>query len=236
MKSLGIIGGMGPLATVDIYKKITEGTLAHSDAEHMHIYIDSNVNISDRTQAILQGTKGPVSELVSSAQKLESIGAEFLLMACNTAHYFYDDVVRSVSVPVLNMIEEAAQAVQDAGIKKIAVLATAGTLQSGLYTAALQKRNISVVLPTDLQEQSIMSVIYDCVKAANFNYDIASFINTLENLKEQGAEAFLLGCTELPHFFSYFGLEYPTFDSVSILAQKAILFAGYSLVPSISAQ
>lgn len=233
MKSLGIIGGMGPLATVDIYKKITELTLAHCDAGHMHIYIDSNTSIPDRTQAILSGKESPVSELVCSAQKLESIGADFLLMACNTAHYFYKQVADSVSIPVLHMIEEAAQAVQDAGVKKIAVLATVGTLQSGLYTRALEKRNISVIVPSESQEKTVMAAIYDCMKASNFKYDTSGFVVMLENLKEQGAEAFLLGCTELPSFFSYFNLEYPIFDSVAILAKKSILYAGYILVPEI---
>lgn len=234
MKSLGIIGGMGPLATVDMYRKITELTLAHCDAEHMHIYIDSNAGIPDRTQAILYGGKSPVDELISSAQKLESIGADFLLMACNTAHYFYNEVSQSVSIPILNMIEEAAQAVQDAGIKKVAVLATIGTLKSELYTDALQKRNISVVRPNEEQEKIIMGAIYDCVKASNFNYDTTKFVEMLENLKQQGAEAFLLGCTELPSFFSYFSLKYPLFDSSSILAKKAISFAGYQIVPDTS--
>lgn len=230
MKKLGIVGGMGPLATVDIYKKITELTFAHQDSEHMHIYIDSNTSIPDRTVAILENGPSPALQMIESAKKLEAMGADFLILACNTAHYFYDEVAASVSIPIINMIEETAHAVKDAGLKKVAILATSGVLESNLYSEALQQRGIATLVPSVQEQKYVMNAIYNCVKANDFSQDPAGFISVLKNLQEEGAEAFLLGCTELPVFFSYFQLDYPIFNSSKILAQKSILFAGYSLI------
>ena len=100
-KVIGILGGMGPLATADLFQKITLHTAASCDQDHPRVCIDSNTNISDRTAALLHGGADPVPEMVKSAQRLESIGADLLIMPCNTAHNFYDAVASSVSIPVL---------------------------------------------------------------------------------------------------------------------------------------
>ena len=101
---IGIIGGMGPLATCDLMQKIIEYTDADTDQEHVRICVDCNTNIPDRTAAILQGGKNPVPELVKSAKRLEAMGAQVLVMSCNTAHYFYEDMIPYLETPFLNMI------------------------------------------------------------------------------------------------------------------------------------
>ena len=106
--TIGIVGGMGPLATCDLFRKIIEVTEAGSDQEHVRVVIDSNTEIPDRTAAILAGGKDPVPELRKSASHLVSIGADLLIMPCNTAHYFYDQVAPTVEVPFLHMIRETA--------------------------------------------------------------------------------------------------------------------------------
>src|SRR5690554_1747344 len=103
MKSIGIIGGMGPLATCDLFGKIINNTNARIDQDHIHVYIDNNTEIPDRTAAILYGGKSPVAQLVRSAIKLESMGADALIMPCNTAHYFYDEVIKYVNIPMIHM-------------------------------------------------------------------------------------------------------------------------------------
>ena len=103
MKTIGIIGGMGPLATIDLYHRIVELTPARSDAEHIPTVIDSNTRIPDRTASILAGGESPVKELVRSAKRLEAAGADILLIACNTAHYYYDEVQAAAKTKVLNM-------------------------------------------------------------------------------------------------------------------------------------
>ncbi|MFR5602049.1 MAG: aspartate/glutamate racemase family protein, partial [Lachnospiraceae bacterium] len=99
---IGIIGGMGPLATCDLFDKMTRMTAATTDQEHVHIIIDSNTCIPDRTQAILHGGPSPVPEIKKSAKRLENMGASLLIMPCNTAHYFYDEICQDLSLPLLH--------------------------------------------------------------------------------------------------------------------------------------
>ena len=103
-KTIGIIGGMGPLATADLFEKIVGHTKAACDQEHLHVVIDSNTNIPDRTAALLHGGADPLPELVKSAGRLEKMGADVLIMPCNTAHNYYDGIAAAVSVPVLHMV------------------------------------------------------------------------------------------------------------------------------------
>ena len=121
-KVIGILGGMGPLATADLFQKITLHTAASCDQDHPRVCIDSNTNISDRTAALLHGGADPVPEMVKSAQRLESIGADLLIMPCNTAHNFYDAVASSVSIPVLHMIAITRDALKSRGAKRAGLL------------------------------------------------------------------------------------------------------------------
>jgi len=130
--NIGIIGGMGPLATADLFRKIICMTKAASDQEHIHIVIDNNTEIPDRTRAILYGGATPLPALARSALKLEVMGADLLLMACNTAHYFYDQMQPFIHVPMLHMPEETAFEVQRRGLTCVGLLATDGTCQTGI--------------------------------------------------------------------------------------------------------
>ena len=113
MKRLGIIGGMGPMATIDLYKKITDLTDAKKDQDHIHIIIDSYPQIEDRTAHIINGEKSPLPRLLESAKRLAAAGADALLMPCNTAHYFADDIQKEISVPLIHMIKCAAEAIKN---------------------------------------------------------------------------------------------------------------------------
>ena len=131
-KSIGILGGMGPLATVNLFKKIIELTDADCDQDNIRIYVDNNTSIPDRTAYILGKGSDPRAQLIVSAKKLEQIGADFIIMPCNTAHYFYDDIAAEINVPFLNMIEETLKnIVEQSCSKKIGLLATEGNLQFG---------------------------------------------------------------------------------------------------------
>ena len=130
-KSIGIIGGMGPMATVDLYRKIVENTDAACDNDHIRVYIDSNAAIPDRTAAILRGGPDPVPQMADSVRKLTACGADCLIMPCNTAHYFLPRLQSLTPVPFLSMLEAAADACRERFPGKTAgVLATRGTLES----------------------------------------------------------------------------------------------------------
>ena len=227
-KTLGILGGMGPAATVDLYEKIIRHTDADCDQAHLHVYIDSNSSIPDRTAAILSGTKAPLPALVDSAKKLEAMGAQVLLMACNTAHYFYDDILGHVNIPFLHMMEETASALASMDVHTAALLATDGVVQSGLYAKALGKAGIAMCLPDTAGQRAVMSLIYDCVKAGKDHWDLAPMQELANQLLAAGAEVLILGCTELPLAFSRFAdlAGYPTIDPTALLAKAAVRFAG----------
>lgn len=229
-KTIGVIGGMGPLATIDLYDKIVGHTGAACDGEHIHVIIDSNPAIPDRTAAILGRGVSPVPALAESARRLEAAGADFLVMPCNTAHYFYEDVCAATRLPVLHMLRLSALEVQKRGISKVALLATDGTVQSGIYARLFEEYGIPFVLPSTQAQKAVMDVSYRGVKAGRREYDVTSLRAALEALLQSGAEAFVLGCTELPLAFARYGLDYPALDPTDILARAAVVQAGYRLV------
>jgi aspartate racemase len=229
-KSIGIIGGMGALATCDLFKKIIDMTDAKSDQEHIHIYVDCNTNIPDRTKAILQGGKDPVPEMVRSGVRLQSMGADVLVMPCNTAHYFYDKITPFFDIPLLNMLKETAKEIKKRKIRKIGLLATDGTIQSGVYHKALTDIGIDLVIPSPMQQTSVMDIIYNGVKASNRNININEFYGAIDKLFEKGAEVLVLGCTELPVAFKMFHIDRPAIDPTSVLAEAAIRFIDMPLL------
>lgn len=228
-KVLGIIGGMGPLATADLFYKIILLTEASSDSEHIHIFVDSNPKIPDRTEAVINGSDEPLEFMVESAQNLEKIGADILLMPCNTSHAFYKSLCEKVKVPIINMIDEVAKQLSTTNLRKVGLLATDGTLYARLYETALDKYNIETIHPSSSGQNEIMQMIYNGVKAGENNYDTASIEHELFKLVDRGAQTLILGCTELPVAFRKYGITYPYVDPTVILAKAAIKEAGYMI-------
>jgi len=225
-KVIGIIGGMGPLATADLFQKIILHTEAASDQEHLHVLIDSNTNIPDRTAALLRGGADPTPEMTASARRLEQAGAQVLIMPCNTAHGFYDAVSASVRVPVLHMIALTRDALLAAGVARAGLLATDGTVQTGIYQRVFGGSGVELLLPGREEQAAVMDVIYRGVKAGDLSHDVTAFRAVCESLLERGAERLILGCTELPLAFELYHLDYPAADPTLELALGAIRFAG----------
>lgn len=225
-KVIGILGGMGPLATADLFQKITLHTAASCDQEHPRVCIDSNTNIADRTAALLHGGADPRPEMIKSARRLESIGADLLIMPCNTAHNFYDDVAASVNIPVLHMIALTRDALKAKGVKCAGLLATDGTVQTGIYQRTFSGSGIDLLVPEGDDQAAVMDIIYNGVKAGDMNHDVTAFRKTCESLIARGAEVLILGCTELPPAFDIYHLTYPSVDPTLELALGAIRAAG----------
>ena len=227
-QAIGIIGGMGPMATLDLFGKIIANTDAHTDAEHIRVYIDCHTGIPDRTQAILNGGESPVPYLWESAEKLAAMGAGFLLIPCNTSHYYYKQICEGSPVPVMNMVEETAKELAKDGVTKVGLLATDGTCRSGVYQAALAAYGIESLCPNEAEQREVMRLIYDGVKADAPSFDTEQLAAMIDRLKAEGAQRILLGCTELPLGFDRYGLSRKdTVDPALILARAAIRKAGY---------
>jgi len=227
MKTVGIIGGMGPLATVDLYRRIVLRTKALKDQDHIHVVIDSNTNIPDRTKAILANGEDPTVELIKSAKMLEASGADFLIMPCNTAHYFIDVIKENVHIPFCNMLEETVNYTNDKYGEYITVgiMATDGTIKSKIYEDYFKKLGIKTVIPEETQEK-IMKFIYEVIKSGRYDEGTELFYDCVSELKEKGANAFLLGCTELSSAQYLFNFEGPFINPIEVLTEASIKFAG----------
>jgi len=224
-KVVGILGGMGPEATVDIFQKILRFTNAKRDQDHLHIIIDNNPKIPDRTESIKSGDRKIVSALKETAENIERAGADFIIMPCNTAHYFLDEIKSAVKIPIINMIEETVLKVYESRISPVGILATIGTLQTGLYQKELEKNDIPFILPDPLSQEIIMDAIIN-IKAGYDKKSIAKILyRESKKLKKRGAKAFILGCTEIPLAFPFERINRPVFDASTILARKAVDFA-----------
>lgn len=229
-KTIGIIGGMGPLATADLFEKIVGHTKAACDQEHLHVVIDSNTNIPDRTAALLHGGADPLPELTGSARRLEAMGADVLIMPCNTAHNYYDGISAAVSVPVLHMVRLTAQALVERGVKKAGLLATDGTVRTGIYQKSFAGSGVELLTPDEAGQRAVMEMIYQGVKAGDMAFDAKPARQAMERLLAAGAEVLILGCTELPLAITQYGIRLPATDPTLELALAAIRQAGAEAV------
>ena len=227
-KTVGIIGGMGPGATALLFQKLIDHTDAKVDADHIHIVIDNRPSIPDRTSAILKGENTPAKYICESGKKLEEYGAELIAIPCNTSHYFYPYIQSQLGIPVIHMLEETAKECKMLGFDTVGVLATTGTKKTEIYDRALEKYGIKAIYPDQEGQELLMSLIYDYVKAGKVA-EGSMFLEQLKKMSVQGAQAFVLGCTELPMVFQDgdFGIKF--IDSLDVLAKRTVEMAGYPL-------
>lgn len=223
-KTIGIIGGMGPKATCDLMEKIIKLSDAHKDQDYVRICVDCNTNIPDRTQAILDGGADPLPELVKSGIRLQDMGSDVLIMPCNTAHYYYDKLIPFFEIPILHMPVETAKLLEKENTNVVGVLATDGTIKSGVYETALKQHNIEAVYPEEKEQKRIMSLIYECIKSGKNNVDDYHLSKIIELLYEKGAEKIILGCTELPIAFGLAKVNGNFVDPTEILAYSALRY------------
>ena len=228
-KTIGILGGMGPLATADLMTKIVTMTKADSDQEHVRVFVDCNTAIPDRTGAILHGGKDPVPEMTSALRNLERCGADCIIMPCNTAHYFLPRLQSLTTLPILHMPKISARRCADLYPgRKVCVLATTGTLSVGLYDTALREAGVPYLVPDEPEQQILMHLIYDVVKASlPLEPEEPVWQDLLNSLRAKGAEVFLLACTELPILAGSLHAPGPFIDPTAELARAAILYCGY---------
>ena len=226
-KVIGIIGGMGPRATADLFIKIINNTKADADQEHLHILIDNNTDIPDRTANILIGSDAPLKPMAEAAARLEAQGADLLIMPCNTAHHYYAGLCEKTALPVLNMPELTAKTCQERGICCAALLATEGCIKSCIYDPYFEARGIRLLKPSAEGIRALMHLIYDEVKAGKTPHPELLYPE-MQRLKEEGAEVFLLACTELPLAFNE-STPFSCVDPTRVLARAAVLAAGGQL-------
>ena len=226
---LGILGGMGPLATAVFYRKVVELTKAQTDADHIETVIYSNPGIPDRTSFITgQGGEDPYPLIRESAIKLARMGADVIAVPCVTSGFWSEELSRDVEIPVLNGIKETAERLKAQGIKKAGILATEGTLTGGFLTRVFNACGIDVILPDEKDRQITTELIYDSVKAGT-SCDKNILLTLRDDLLAAGAETVVAGCTELSCIRDELGVSEGFIDILDVLAEEAILMAGGEL-------
>jgi aspartate racemase len=227
-KIIGILGGMGPEATIDLYTKIVKGTKVKRDQDHLRILVDNNPKIPDRTLAIKKKGPSPLPQLIRSAKILEKAGADFIIIPCVTAHHYFKPLQERIRIPILHLIEISVQYLKTKWkrISKVGLLATTGTIQTGLFQKAFSHTGIEVVVPDpEIQEYWVMEAIYgkQGIKVMGPSENSKRLIlKASERLVRLGAQAIIAGCTEVPLVLKEGDLLVPVIDPISILAKTAI--------------
>ena len=226
MRTLGVIGGLGPIATAHFMELIIRMTEAQTDQEHLDMIIYNRPSIPDRTGYILDPSRpNPLPEMIRVGNALAQQGATLIAIPCMTAHYFHRDLARYIETPIVHAIHETAVHLKKHGITRAGIMATDGTIRSKLFQQELLKHGITPVIPGAEGQKCVMSVIYDDIKA-NRPAGMDKFDRAAWELRDAGAQAIILGCTEL----SLVKRDYPIgagyLDAMEVLARRCVLECG----------
>lgn len=223
-KVLGVIGGMGPLATQLFYKMVIEHTDARKDQEHINMVILNHATMPDRTEAIIEGRLDELLErLKEDADILEKSGADYIAIPCNTCHVLIDELQAQTSLPVINMIQAAVREVLQSHGKgaRAGIMATDGTIKTGLYQKECEARGIIPLKPSPENQKLVMKIIYDGVKDGSpIDYD--DFEKVEQELRELGCDCVIMACTELSYFKEQYQLSDYFVDPMGAMATEAI--------------
>jgi aspartate racemase len=227
-KTLGVVGGMGPAASLLFYDMIIKHTAASCDQQHIDMIILNHASMPERTQALREGRRDELlAKLVHDAQMLEKCGADGFVITCNTSHALAEEIQAAVSIPLISIIAEAARECADSHRPgaKIAVLATDGAIGSGIYQKELEHRGLGAYIPTPEAQRWVNKIIFDGVKGGG-KLSLDDFKPVEEELISAGCDGAIMGCTELSVFKEHFKLPDFYLDAMLSLAKRAIEFAG----------
>lgn len=228
---LGVIGGLGPMATAYYLELVVRMTDAKRDQDHPEIMVMDIPTIPDRTAYILgKSEEDPVGPMVQLGKQLKSLGATVLATPCVTAHYFHEALQQGSGLPVIHVIQKTAQLLRSEGVGCVGLMATDGTVESGIFQKELEAAGISVVLPDEQGQRGVMTIIYDQVKAG-IPADLQLFHGICGQLWRQGAQVVILGCTELSLLKKQADLGDGILDVLDVLAKESVIACGKPVKP-----
>ncbi len=231
MAFLGVIGGLGPMATAYFMELVTSMTDADCDQAHMRMLVYSVPDTPDRTSFILgRSQASPLPNMLEAGLTLKSCGADVIAVPCMTAHYFHRELESAIGLRILNAIEECAALLQKHGVTNAGLMATEGTVQTGLFQKELAKRGIAATVPGSEGQRAVTSLIFDDVKRGR-PPDMDSFRSVKDELRQKGAEVILLGCTELSVIKRDYDVGEGVLDAMEVLAGTAVTVCGRKLPP-----
>ena len=228
---LGVIGGLGPLATAHFLELTTRMTDAATEQQNLDMIVYNFPSIPDRTGYILgSNLKSPLPGLLWAGRCLAQQGVERIAIPCVTAHFFYEELTGALPVPVIHGVRETARYLKDRGIGAAGILATDGTIVSGLFARELSHMGIHPVIPSAPRQKDVMKLIYRDIKKGN-PPDMEIFHAASEDLRKKGAEALILGCTELSLIKKDYTLGPGYLDAMEVLARQSLLHCGKGIKP-----
>lgn len=230
-KALGVIGGMGPLATQLFYKMVIENTEAHKDQDHINMVILNHATMPDRTEAIMTDTLDDLLErLEEDADLLEKCGADFIAIPCNTCHVLIDRLQEHTSLPIINMIKAAVKKIKatyGTGAR-VGIMATDGTVKMGLYQKECEAQGLIPVIPTSENQKLVMKIIYDGIKDGE-PIDYSDFETIERQFQAEQCDCVIMACTELSCFKEMYNLPDYYVDAMEEMAEEAILLCDKQL-------
>lgn len=225
--TIGVLGGMGPDATLDFFARLLAADPGAKDQDRIRVLIDNNPGVPDRNEAIAGRGASPGPVLASMARGLELSGADFLVMPCNAAHAFANDIVAAVSVPFLSIIEETARETLRVvpGLTRVGVLAAAGSLDASLYPRALGAHGVEALEPVGESRTLFMELLYRIKRGDIGEQTRRAMAGLAGQLIDRGAQAVIAGCTEVPLVLDPADIDRPLVNSTAVLARAAVAFA-----------
>lgn len=227
---VGVLGGMGPLATIDFLSKLVAATPADTDQDHVPVIVSAIPQVPDRTRAFRGEGPSPLSAMISSARRLKAAGAGLAVIACNTAHLWFDDIEDALGLPMIHLVDAAIEdAIGLAGAGgRIGLLGTDATLASGLYVnraAATGLTPVHWLLPTAGEMIDLVAPGIDAVKSGDLATGRELLAGAALRLKGRGADAVILGCTEIPVVLNGLNAPVPVIDATAALAKRAVAWS-----------
>ncbi len=229
-KRLGILGGMGSEATEVFFKRIIDHTKVENDREHLDIFIYNHASLPDRTEYIISGRQEELWTILEEDIKLlKGVNSDYVAIPCNTCHYFGERISKVTQGHFINMIEATAVYAKKMNHKRVAVMATTGTVKADLYGKVFSKYNIETVYPEEDMQNIVMRIIYDQIKKGDKG-SMTDFSKVVDSLRQKKCDAVALACTELSVFRENYLLTDTFFiDALDVLAQACITACGGTL-------
>ena len=228
---LGVLGGLGPMATAYYLELMIKMTDAATDQEHLQSIVMNFPTVPDRTAYILGRSKeSPLAPMIALGQQLKTMGAGIIATPCITAHYFHQALQEGIGLPMIHGIACVAQQLAAGGISRVGLMATDGTVQSGIFQRQVEEHGMELILPDADGQAAVMALIYDQIKAGQ-TANLALFTSVKEQLRQKGAQVIVLGCTELSLLKKEAPLGDGILDALEVLAQESILACGKRVKP-----
>ena len=220
---LGVIGGLGPMATAYYLELVIRMTDVGRDQDHPEVIVMNIPSIPDRTAFILgKSTENPLEPMIELGLQMKGLGADVIATPCVTAHYFHEDLQAGIGLPVIHVIRKTAELLHQQGVRRVGLMATDGTVQSGIFQRQIEELGMEMILPDREGQQGVMELIYNQVKAG-LQPDMTLFDSIRDQLHSSGAEVVILGCTELSLLKKTCDLGSGILDVLDVLAKESVM-------------